>query len=53
MGREIVHIKCNPFQWEEKLMLIRVYNPLKIGTNISAYQYYNPLHGKRNNGSKS
>ena len=42
MGRAIVHIKYNPFQWEEKLILIIDYNPFKMGRAI-VHIKYNPF----------
>ena len=41
MGRVIVHIKYNPFQWKEKLILID-YNPFKMGRAV-VHIKYNPF----------
>ena len=42
MGRAIVHIEYNLFQWKEKLILIIDYNPFKMGRAI-VHIKYNPF----------
>ena len=37
-------MRYNPFQWEEKLMFNRVYNPFKRGREL-VHLRYNPFQG--------